>query len=218
MTNYLVCQDRQGRTCLKVTDDVKYIPMEGAVDVGFEVLTTSPESFNQRYTPLPSYPVAKACQLYLNYCLTLGATQEVMTYLEKAIKITKEEKEMATTKAKAKAPVKKAPVKKAKAAAKKEPVKKAAAKAPAKKTVEVEDRRADERRDGDRREKPKKEPKQESAAQMFQSLIMSGKHTDEEIFVQVQAKHGLSDNKRSYVKWYRNYLLKQGKNPPGERK
>lgn len=54
----------------------------------------------------------------------------------------------------------------------------------------------------------------ESAAQMFQDLIMAGNLTDDKIFEKVQAKFGLSDDKRSYVAWYRNKLKKDGKKPP----
>lgn len=54
----------------------------------------------------------------------------------------------------------------------------------------------------------------ESAAQMFQDLIMAGNLTDDKIFEKVKAKFGLDDKKRSYVAWYRNKLAKDGKKPP----
>lgn len=62
----------------------------------------------------------------------------------------------------------------------------------------------------------KREPgaKRESAAQLFQDLIMEGKKTDDQIFAQVKAKYKLSDDKRRYVAWYRNKLTKDGKKPP----
>jgi hypothetical protein len=56
--------------------------------------------------------------------------------------------------------------------------------------------------------------KRESAAQMFQDLIMKGTFSDDVIFKKVQEKFGLDDKKRGYVTWYRNYLRKQGKKPP----
>lgn len=56
--------------------------------------------------------------------------------------------------------------------------------------------------------------KRESAAQMFQDLIMAGGKTDDQIFAAVQKKFGLDDKKRSYVAWYRNKLTKDGKKPP----
>lgn len=56
--------------------------------------------------------------------------------------------------------------------------------------------------------------KRESAAQMFQDLIMEGKKTDDQIFAAVKAKYKLDDKKRSYVAWYRNKLTKDGKKPP----
>lgn len=54
----------------------------------------------------------------------------------------------------------------------------------------------------------------ESAAQMFQDLIMAGNLTDDKIFAKVQDKFKLDDKKRSYVAWYRNKLKKDGKKPP----
>lgn len=65
-------------------------------------------------------------------------------------------------------------------------------------------------------EKKERKPR-ESAAAMFQELIMSGAHSDDAIFKKVQAKFGLDDSKRTYVAWYRNYLKKQGMNPPAAR-
>ena len=56
--------------------------------------------------------------------------------------------------------------------------------------------------------------KKPSAANMFKDLIMEGKLTDDQIFAKVQKEFGLDDNKRSYVKWYRNDLTKKGMNPP----
>jgi hypothetical protein len=53
----------------------------------------------------------------------------------------------------------------------------------------------------------------ESAAQMFKDLIMEGKKTDDQIFAAVKAKFKLDDKKRSYVAWYRNALVKDGKKP-----
>ena len=49
---------------------------------------------------------------------------------------------------------------------------------------------------------------------MFKTLIMEGKLTDAQIFAKVQKEFGLDDNKRSYVKWYRNDLVKKGEKPP----
>ena len=53
-----------------------------------------------------------------------------------------------------------------------------------------------------------------SASSLFAELIMAGVLTDDQIFAQVQAAFGLSDDKKSYTKWYRNDLRKKGKNPP----
>ena len=209
------CYDRQRRTCIQVErtgTHVKYIPLD--VNEGLQVLTATANEFDQRYEPMVNYPAEKACQLFLNYSQTIGATKEALGYLGQTINVSKQEADMATTKKQwaagqseekqttkgrrttntdepAKAgrhktdPVA-APVKPAKAA------KTTAAKAPAAKSGE----------------------KKPSAAQMFQDLIMQGELTDDQIFEKVQAQFGLDEKKRGYVKWYRNYLKKQGKNPP----
>ncbi len=56
--------------------------------------------------------------------------------------------------------------------------------------------------------------KKPSAASRFQELIMEGKKSDDDIFTAVKKEFDLDDSKRSYVSWYRNKLLKDGKNPP----
>jgi hypothetical protein len=56
--------------------------------------------------------------------------------------------------------------------------------------------------------------KKETAATMFQELIMTGNLTDDKIFEKVATKFGLDQKKRSYVAWYRNKLVKDGKKPP----
>lgn len=194
------CHDFSRRTCIQVERVggwVKFIPLD--VSTGLEVQKTSAESFDQRFTPMEGYPAAKACQLYLSYSQSVGATKEALDYLGQIITISKQEYQMATTKkaaaaakAATKSAAKQAPTKSAKAPAKKSSAKPAAAAKPAAKPGE----------------------KKVSAAQMFQDLIMEGKLTDDKIFEKVQEKFGLDEKKRGYVKWYRNHLAKQGKKPP----
>lgn len=194
------CYDSQRRTCIQVERAaglVKFIPLD--VSLGLEVHSTSADSFDQRFTPMEGYPVEKACQLFVNYSQTLGATKEAMDYLGQIINVSKQELEMATTKKQvtAEKPVAKPAAKKA-APAK---VTKAAKPAVTKAAKPVA--------------KPAKAgEKKPSAAQMFQDLIMAGKLTDDQIFEKVQAEFGLDEKKRGYVKWYRNHLKKQGQNPP----
>lgn len=196
----LPCHDHQRRTCLQVErsgGQVKFIPLD--VSEGLEVHTTSTDSFDQRFKPMDGYPAEKACQLYLGYSQTIGATKEALGYLGQIINVSKQEFDMATTKksaaAAAKSATTKAPAKAAAKSTKPDPKAKPAAKAPAKAPAA-------------------KGEKRESAAQMFQDLIMAGKLTDDQIFAKVQEKFGLDEKKRGYVKWYRNHLKKQGMNPP----
>ena len=201
------CHDHNRRTCIQVERSaglVKFIPLD--IILGLEVHSTSADSFDQRFTPMEGYPVEKACQLFVNYSQTLGATKEAMDYLGQIINVSKQELEMATTK--------KQTVAEKPAAAK--AVKPVAKKAAAKPTEVKAGRRAV---DPVVKAKPAEKPakpgeKKMSAAQMFQDLIMAGKLTDDQIFEKVQAEFGLDEKKRGYVKWYRNHLKKQGQNPP----
>ena len=201
------CHDHNRRTCIQVDRSaglVKFIPLD--IILGLEVHSTSADSFDQRFTPMEGYPVEKACQLFVNYGQTLGATKEAMDYLGQVINVSKQELEMATTK--------KQTVAEKPAAAK--AVKPVAKKAAAKPTEVHAGRRAI---DPVVKAKPAEKPakpgeKKMSAAQMFQDLIMAGKLTDDQIFEKVQAEFGLDEKKRGYVKWYRNHLKKQGQNPP----
>ncbi len=193
------CYDHQRRTCIQVERAaglVKFIPLD--VSLGLEVHSTSTDSFDQRFTPMEGYPVEKACQLFVNYSQTLGATKEAMDYLGQVINVSKQELEMATAKKQT--------------TAEKPATNPAAKKAAPVKTAKVEKPTA-------KAAKPAAKPakageKKPSAAQMFQDLIMVGKLTDDQIFEKVQAEFGLDEKKRGYVKWYRNHLKKQGQNPP----
>lgn len=51
---------------------------------------------------------------------------------------------------------------------------------------------------------------QETAAATFRRLILQGDLTDDQIFAEVQKIHGLPANRRAYVQWYRNDLMKKG--------
>jgi hypothetical protein len=196
------CYDRQRRTCIQVErtgTHVKYIPLD--VNEGLRVLTATSSEFDRRYEPIANYPVEKACQLFLNYSRTIGATKEALGYLGQIISVSKQEADMATTK-------KTAATEKAaatKTVAKKTAPAKLAAKPAQAKTAKPAAKPA------------KTGEKKMSAAQMFQDLIMQGELTDDQIFEKVQAQFGLDEKKRGYVKWYRNYLKKQGMNPPEAR-
>ena len=196
------CYDRQRRTCIevaRVAGQVKFIPLD--VSEGLQVQTTSADSFDQRYEPMVNYPIEKAAQLFLNYSQTIGASKEALDYLSQVVNVSKQELEMATTKKQAAAE---------KAAATKPAVKKAAPAKPATKAAPAKAAAKPAAKPAAKKDGEKKM----SAAQMFQDLIMQGKLTDDQIFEKVQAQFGLDEKKRGYVKWYRNHLKKQGKNPP----
>lgn len=193
-----MCADHQRRTAIQLSrdvDQVRYVVLD--VENGLDLGLAEPKHFDQRFTPLVDYPVERAAKLYVEYARGLGATERVMQLLGKLTTVTKEDIDMATKKKAARAA---APVKTAKKASKKTAAPKAEKPAKAPKAAKGE---AKERK-----------PRGPTAAQKFQELIMEGKKTDDQIFAAVQKEFGLDDSKRSYVKWYRNYLTKQGKNPP----
>jgi hypothetical protein len=209
-SHILPCHDHQRRTCIqveRVNGHVKYIPLD--VGVGLEVQTMGVDVFDQRFTPMVDYPAEKACQLYLGYSQNIGATKEALDYLGQVVNISEQEFKMATAK-KAAAPADEKRT------------------APRRATNGTKEPAKSGRRTTDpvvappkgKAAKPAKAPaekageKRESAAQMFQDLIMAGKLTDDQIFEKVQEKFGLDEKKRGYVKWYRNHLKKLGKNPP----
>ena len=198
-----VCADGGRHTCIEVSRTegvVKYIPLD---ILGFELLEMGADKFDAEYSQLADYPVEKAAKLYAEYAADVGGSLEAMQALASLTTLTPQEIEMATTKKAAKPA---APAKTTKAAPAKKtaaPAKAAATKAaPAKKTAAPKASAA---------ESGEKKP---SAAQMFKDLIMEGKKTDDQIFAAVQKAFGLDDNKRGYVKWYRNDLDKKGMNPP----
>lgn len=195
-----VCWDHNRRTCLlleRSESSVKYVALN--VEDGLSVAVADPKDFDRDYKPMVDYPVERAAKLYVEYSRGLGATEQVMQALGKLTTITKEDVEMATKKkaTRAAAPVK--TVKKTTAKATKAPAGKA--------EKSVKEKKAPA-------EKKAKADRGPTAASRFQDLIMEGKKTDDQIFATVQKEFGLDDGKRSYVKWYRNYLTKQGKNPP----
>ncbi len=195
----MVHADHERRTCIELRRDedfVTFIPM--SIE-GMDVQRESVKNFDGRYKPLVDYPVDRAAKLYAEYAADLGGSKMAMDELAKLTNLSTKEIEMATAKKATKATeAKTTAAKSAKPATKAAHVTKGKA-APA---------------------KPAKEPKaasgekKESAAQMFKDLIMEGKLTDDKIFEKVAAKHGLDESKRGYVKWYRNWLTKNGQKPP----
>ena len=195
-----VCCDHNRRTCIlleRSESHVKYVALD--VENGLDVTSADPRDFDRDYKPMVDYPVERAAKLYVEYSRGLGATEQVMRMLAKLTTVNQEDIEMAAKKKTARAA---APVKTAKKA-----TTKTAGKTSTKPAKAAKEKKAPG-------EKKERAPRGPTAASRFQDLIMEGKKTDDQIFAVVQKEFGLDDSKRSYVKWYRNYLTKQGKNPP----
>jgi len=165
------------------------------------------QTFDDTYKPMKDYPVEKAAKLYAAYSADIGGSPEVMKALASIIPLSTQEIQMATAK---KASAAKAAKEETK------PVKKVAAEKPAKAVVAkkvVAEKPAKVAKAAPAKKAATGE-KTHSAANMFKDLIMEGKLTDDQIFAKVQKEFNLDDNKRSYVRWYRNDLTKKGMNPP----
>lgn len=183
------CWDHNSRTCIEVSradGKVKFVMMTAEL---YDVEELSESGFDVRFKPIPDYPPERACDLFIEYMRKLGGTEAAIDALSSVSTITNQVRSEIMTAAKKRVPA----AEKGDATPKTKAKAKAAAKPKAK------------RQPGEKRE---------SAAQMFQDLIMQGRLTDDAIFKKVQEKYNLDDNKRSYVAWYRNKLKKDGKKPP----
>ena len=190
--------DHNRHTCIEVSREdgvVRYIPL--SIE-GFELCTMSAERFDAEFQPLPDYPVERAAKLYAEYATQLGGSTEAMRALASFTTVTQKDIDMATAK-------------KAAAAAKTPAVKKAA---PAKKPIPGRGPKPAAKTKAPKATTKEPGERKPSAANMFKDLIMEGNLTDAKIFEKVQKAFGLDDNKRSYVKWYRNDLTKKGMKPP----
>lgn len=200
------------RTCIVVSltkAKVQYIPL--SIQDGLTIRELPKEEFEKEYQLLEGYPMDRAAELYLNFGRHVGASHDVMDHLSKVITVTKRDIEVATTRQQNDSPEKTPTKKKTQSKSQRRasgnttsPPKPKSTKPKAKSTPA-------------KKKQPKLMPKGQkapSAAQRFRDLIMEGKLTDDEIFTKVQEEFGLDDNKRAYVKWYRNNLKKKGMNPP----
>ncbi len=205
----VACRDCQCRTCIQVTrgnESVKFIPLN--ITLGLQVQEMAVAEFDEMYQPMVGYPPEKACKLYLDYSLNVGASKEALDHLGQIINVTPQEFEMAIAKQQ-----KTAAQLEDKRAAKNQ---KTADKTTPEAAKPVKTKSAMSQVKAKVKGAPLKEPTQKmpSAAQRFKDLIMDGKLTDNQIFEKVKAEFGLDEKKRGYVKWYRAHLKKSGMNPP----
>lgn len=195
------CFDSERRTCLVVSQDndvTKFIPLE--TENGLIVCSTSTKQFEARFKTVPNHSLSRGAAIYARYAIEIGASNEVMSFLRNFTPITPQEVAMATNRKNQNEADKTSKQEASKAKAKKQPAAKPEKVAKPKAAAAAV--------------KPSGEKKL-TASTMFKELIMEGKLTDDKIFEKVQAKFGLDDSKRNYVKWYRNDLKKKGvKNVP----
>lgn len=149
---------------------------------GLYVETIDHVNFDMTYTPLLDYPPGRCAVLMARFATQVGGTHEAMAELGKLVEVTADQTEEAASRLSSN---------KAKIRQPELPLKV---------------------KRGERVEAPKtKRRKRNSAAEMFRTLIIEGKLSDDEIFAKVQEVFGLSDFARSRVSVYRSQLRKEGK-------
>lgn len=201
-----VCVDHQCHTCIELSRDfdfVKFIPL--SIE-GFALCSLSLAEFDKTYKPIQDYPIIKAAKLYVEYAAQLGGTKEAMLALATIVPMTPKEIEMATAKKTATAETKTAKAANTKANSKTKAVPAKEAK-PATKAVTAKVAKAEP---APKAKKAEVGDKPQSAADMFRTLIVEGKLSDDEIFAKVQKAHNLDDNKRRYVSFYRFDAKRKG--------
>lgn len=215
VTGPAVHHDHERRTCIELRRDADFVTFIPMSIEGMVVQRESLKNFDSRYSALPQYPVERAAKLYAEYAADLGGSPEAMKELAQLTNLSAKEIEMATAKNATKATEAKTKATEAKTKAAAKPAAKAAAAKPAAKGKDVpvtKGVKAPAAKPAAKEAKATGEKR--SAAQAFKDLIMEGKLTDDKIFEKVSKEFGLDESKRGYVKWYRNWLVKNGQKPP----
>ncbi len=227
-----VFMDWQGRTCAVVEDVNGILAFLCMDESGLRVKRMAASSFEQHYKRRLAYTVSRWCDATLEFAKYSGASDEAITIMERFTiisKLTKEKLQMSksteqkkdestcvacegkgkNTKGEDCKPCK--GTGKRKDAAEKKPAEKKPAE---KKPAEKKPAAAKTTKAAKKTESKEPKAKRETAASMFKELIMAGKLTDEQIFMKVQQKYGLKDDKKWYTSWYRHDLKRKGMNPP----
>lgn len=94
--------DHQGRTCLQLKRDVSTVTYVKMDTKGLHLTYASVAEFDGRYRPIKTadgeYDVVKAVQHYVTYAKDYGATQDVLDFLGRVVKLKEEEIDMAKKK------------------------------------------------------------------------------------------------------------------------
>ncbi len=234
-----VYMDWQGRTCAVVEEKNGVTSFLCMDENGMRIKRMSTPSFEQHYKRRLTYTVSKWCESTLEFAKYAGASDEAIAVVGNYVALTNSQKEKLrmgkpseqnkesdacvacegkgkNSKGEDCAPCKGTGKRKDTAKAAKKTEKPAAAKKDTKAAKKTEKPAAAKKDVKAAKKTEPKEPKakRETAASMFKELIMAGKLTDEQIFVKVQQKYGLKDDKKWYTSWYRHDLKRKGMNPP----
>ena len=210
-TTACVYYDFNHRSCLALSRCDGQVICIPATSEGYDVAVWDEKNFDTVYnTCLPDYPPERCAKVYVEFAQFLGATPAALHELGRLTTITESEYTMATKKA---TPITKPAATKPAAPAKKPAKTPKAFEAKAPKAIKVVVAKEPKTTEA---KAPKAEggEKKGSAAALFRELIMAGKLTDSQIFEQVQAKFGLTPDKKGHVSWYRNWLKRNDQNPP----
>lgn len=205
--DFVPYQDQQRHTCIqieRVFDSVKFIPLDSST--GLEVHALAALDFDERYRAMSKFPLDKACQIYLNYSQTIGATAEALNYLAKVIKISAQEFETAL----AKKPIIQNIVEETPAIPRVTTrAKKRAATPPEISTPAAIPASLEQIVLPDPPPPSIHRPRRSPAAQLVQDLIVQGDFSDDQIFEIIKNKFGLDDARRGDIRLFRNLLQEQ---------
>lgn len=180
-----VWKDYHQRTAIMTERGEKEVRLIMSDSDGIKVYQVSKSQFEKEFNELIDYDPERAARIYLRVARMTGVTQEGLDELAKVVKLTKEDIPMA---------------KKSLPAAKMS--EKAVIHGKAKGTKKVAIAKG---------EKGGRQPRTGTSAEMYRTLLMAGKLSDQEVFEAVLAEHPTTT--RTSVGYYKWQLKKEGKLP-----
>ena len=229
--SFCVYQDHHGKTCIviaRANHAVRFIPL--TVEP-VRVEQQGADRFHREWHPLYDYPVERAAIIYCAHARLFGANDDAWNWLQQIIvRVTVDEEvlpfhekdiDMAAPQKPLRNPNFQEELQTA-TTARTPRTAAASTQTPPAPTRRTRASAAQANGVVTAPAKPERQPRGPTASSLFKELIMgtnvrnaqSFGWTDDEIFAEVQSQYALSDEKRSYVAWYRNDLRKKGENPP----
>lgn len=213
--------DHNRHTCIEVSrtkGKVVYIPYD--ISEGLKVLKMNEAQFDDYYREIPGYPIKRACDLYLSFVRTVGATKEALSILAAAAEITPQQLEALSKKSIHISPVE-LPVKVDLPRAEEQP-KTGKGKTKKVEAVIAEVVKKEVKKTGKQAVQDPKtaaaiaklQGRQLTATGRLKQLLMEGGRTMAEVWAIIDGEFELGPTKKYYPSWYHKDMTKKGLNPP----